>query len=141
MNKHLTTLEQSKKLKEIGFKNDSYFYWRYFKRRGGVMEYESEGARLDTDKCEYSIGDEGYSKTIPAYTLSELIEVLGEKNTIELTFYPSGSGAGWNGMTVREAAFYKKINKKSPIDTIVDLILKLHQAGLLSFKDKENANT
>lgn len=60
----LCTLEQAKKLKELGVKQDSYFYW---------FEY-ADNNRLGAIKGSIISGEKSYS----AFTASELGELLPE---------------------------------------------------------------
>jgi hypothetical protein len=71
---NVTTLEQSKKLKELGAPQETHFFWNF----NDAMP--SQGWFLDDEHLAYS-----EEHTVSAYTLEELIEwIVGEKRN---TFY------------------------------------------------------
>lgn len=65
------SLELAKRLKELGVKQDSLFYWRTFWNRYKEVEPEIK----DTNTV-FSVGDEGWYITRSAYTVAELGEML-----------------------------------------------------------------
>lgn len=69
----LVNLELSIKLAELGVKGESYFVWRWF-----WNHHEEQDIHISTNHLVYSVGDEGYYKVIPAYSVAELGTLLPE---------------------------------------------------------------
>jgi hypothetical protein len=122
------SLEQAKKLKEIRMPQDSLAFWVDRKGESPIV------------LCNFEIGhqnlfDKRTSRIASAFTLSELIEMLGDKgfslyrdvtNHFHAWYYESGL----DGIPIHGKG-------KSFIEAIVGLILKLHKEGLI-FNDKKD---
>lgn len=63
---HIIALEYAKRLHELGLKKESIFYWAEY-------EHESGDISVDLEMCGYLTGS---SKHYPAYTASELMDLI-----------------------------------------------------------------
>lgn len=72
---HVTSLELSQQLKELGFPQDSLFYWVKFKGDYPIHVYSSELIGPFTEYAESSV-----EFKVSAYTASELMEFYDIKN-------------------------------------------------------------
>ena len=127
MNQHLTTYQQSVELKKIGVPQKSIFTHHFCTTNGFCETFPHRESTVPyRDVVKYS-----------AFTLSELIEVLGE---------------GFGGLRKREnddmlgkwethgfwGDSYHASTGEAPISSCVNLILKLHQEGILKFNEKKD---
>jgi hypothetical protein len=120
------SVEQAKKLKEIGAHQESAFYYQ------GTREEVTNGKG-----CLLSYGKQLTHKDIicvSAFTLSELIEVLGE-GFESLCHAKDGVFGKWEAYGYWNEAYHLS-SGKTPIIAAVNLILKLHKEGLI-FNDKK----
>lgn len=142
--KHVTSLELSKKLKELGFKQESYFSWI---RRERERKYSVWNP---TEESEFSIGDE--VDKIPAYLASELWELLPEF-LAESDGYYSRWHVTWSLLPDAELRMVNNImghsleyftdDDKSVANVIARAMIYLMENGywepeLISSKDKDN---
>lgn len=145
---HCTDLETSRKLKEIGVPQNSSFYW--IDTRKSWKEYNCSPPQnrygepefvpfynMDEDDPELLLTQykeevkHGYNNAEPmsAYLLSELIEILGPD--ISDLYLRAGI---WTATTIHPVNDQKS---ESPIQAVANLILKLHEEGILTFNEKE----
>ncbi len=77
LEQQVSNLELSRRLKELGVKQESYFCWQ------PVARVEDGGILKDTGTCRLvrfeDRGSYAYSKTFAAFTVAELGEMLPEK--------------------------------------------------------------
>ena len=66
------SLELAKRLKELGVKQESLYYWSLC--QGCVKEYGAKGIKVD-----YELGDSGHGDKWSAFTVAELGEMLPVK--------------------------------------------------------------
>lgn len=81
------SLELSKKLKEIGVPQQSIFYWQY----DHAPEEWSIWNNVDYER--YGITDEDKDKKISAFTIPELIHLLGKRFGVLERFHDGKFGA------------------------------------------------
>lgn len=73
-----TDLETSQKLKDLGCKQESYFLWLYTEPMSTDVKYGFEPRQWSIQlSSQYHQGWEG--RTVAAYTLSEVLDMLGER--------------------------------------------------------------
>jgi len=80
---HVTSLEQSMKLKELGLKQDSLYVWTF-----GKFNHIELFSRSDLDSringgCVCYENIENYSISCSAFLLSELVEMLHEEDSCD----------------------------------------------------------
>lgn len=135
MNKICTSLEQSKKLIELGIDvSTADMFWK-----NGVSDkyiqcftpFVSSGTNID------------YDYDIPAWSLSALLELMPPylfefERGIDLNIYPNLSGKAWhcsympNAVENMENDKFKQItNGDNLVDACYEMILKLHKLKLL----------
>lgn len=131
MKNHVTTLDQSQKLKEIGVPQNGKYAW-----------FNSDEWGIELWECSYCMENLRYGvvKIARALLLTELIEILGDKfETLERV-------EGWRGITTvlptkeKFKTPYRALSGlvSNPIEAVYRLILKLHAEGVLQFNKQED---
>lgn len=92
LEQQVTSLELSKRLKELGVKQESYFQWRCAENDVGTLTWWIEVGQ----------GDYQYPNAISAYTTSELGEKMLKR--IKIHVYRDTSGKWWVNMPKSEIA-------------------------------------
>lgn len=109
----LTSLEQSKRLKELGVEAESYFVWTGNELFGYVIK--------DYDNRFRWRG----AKSIPAYSIAELLEILGDDLDV---LEPQGKGSfiasswwdSWDGE-------YRNTSTGTAISALTNLLIQIKE--------------
>lgn len=116
MNKYIvTSLEQSKRLKELGAPIGTYFWWFDIRSDDGTKP----GYVLREFDTKY---DAGSAKGIAAYTLSELIDWLGHDFGILIMIDPDQWECHAGIIYPQDEAMKSEIGK-TPLDAVYNLAI------------------
>ncbi len=122
---NLTTYPQSVKLKEIGVKAPSNYFWH-----NQVVTVPSMIILLAKEYDPINLYEP--EELVPAYLLSELIEILGQELMSLHHHIPlNHNQSNW----VACADDYVG-DGNTPIEACYNLIIKLHEEGILVFNQK-----
>jgi len=92
----VVSLELAKKLKELGFKQESYFSWWSYVNDGDEFEQIkllTDEQYENSDSVKYALGNESFS----AYTVAELGEVLLRAKIVIRTYITD-----WDKKSIKE---------------------------------------
>lgn len=128
LTKQVTSLELSKRLKELGVKQESLFWWlNPFKEQGFILTQDSEWDKND------------HHEFCSAFTVAELGEMLNVSGFGDMTTSCLGAN-GWHcsGNTT-------KLGRKHFIDTTeagarAKMLIYLLENNLITLKDKIEEN-
>lgn len=132
---HVTSLETSKRLKELGVSKDTpyYFYWAKSNYSGEyILLSQAEQILQEQKEFADEPGSKGVSDRIPAYLANELGELLPYVvNDLYLTItkFPGGWRCGYNSyetpMFGRSSPFLAEAMGKTLGDLIEDKLITL----------------
>lgn len=130
----VTSFEISKKLAEIGFKDYSGQFYKT--RNGDLLSNILVGHGQNDYSCDY----------LPTYDLETILDALPPffsiKDKVERQFFLYKESVGYDyldgfGTNTKDInfCFVRKANE-SLADTAARLLIKLHDAGLVKFKEE-----
>ena len=98
-----TDVESSKKLKELGFKAKTDFYW--------AIGFDSDGLHKGSEFLKYQNNKESYFVHIEAYTLEQIIRVLPKSITERFTATAYKENVNYETLATTAAKLWIKLKE------------------------------
>ena len=127
----VTNLELSKKLKELGVEQNSYFY--YWGRNKDILSFKHGAYRLQAvNEGDFTLMPES-AELVSAFTVAELGEMLPSwiENLHELTIHHLS--IGWNVEYVsRNDELYREFAQDTLVDAMAKMLIYLIENKLIN---------